>query len=269
MWREKLRLKKNNPVAGLYPFAKLWILALYSLCCLILSGMKTGGYPVYFMCAASIPLILAAVSGIFKKYIHAFGALCVPAGVILTAQAVLFPSAAYLWELDVLGLFTLKIYEAGLQKGMMLAFSLLNIGGIFLWLFQCTENKELVRAFEKKGMSPKAGYVFLSTLQMIPALQQSSRTIMCAQSARGVETRGNVFVRMKAFAAILIPLITGAVGSAEERVLTLEARGFTAKCAKTRVFDIEPNGRESIAVAAAAAFTIIIIAWRVITWASL
>ena len=42
-------------------------------------------------------------------------------------------------------------------------------------------------------------------------------------------------VRAKAFFPTLVPLILGAVIGSEERVLTLEARGFSMQCEKTPV----------------------------------
>jgi energy-coupling factor transport system permease protein len=142
----------------------------------------------------------------------------------------------------------------------------LSIGSIFVWFFQSTENKELVYVCEKKGMNPKAGYVLLSTLQMISVLQHNSKIIMSAQEARGVETKGNLIVRMKAFIPSLIPLILGAINNAEERVLTLESKGFTARCEKTRLFTVEPNGKERIALIIAAAAVALVLAWRIVLW---
>lgn len=264
MWREKLQIKKDNVIAGLYPFAKLWILGLFSVCCIILSTIKVEGYSVYLIYACAVPLLLAACTGIFGKFMSAFGKLIFLAVIILIAQAVLFPGPVSLWQYNVFGLFTVHIYEAGLQKGVGLAFTILDIAGIFVWLFQSTENKELVCAFEKKGMSPKAGYVLLSTLQMISVLQQSSKAIMSAQEARGVETKGNLIVRMKAFIPSIIPLVLGAINNTEERVLTLESKGFSSHCQKTRLFDIQPNGKEMLAQGIAIAATVLVIVWRVL-----
>ncbi len=266
MWREKLRIKKNNPIAGLYPFAKLWLLALYSVCVIVLSTAKVGGYSVYLIAAVAGPIILAAATGVLKKFLNVFCRISTLAAIILITQSTLFPDVVSIISIPFFGLFNIHVYEAGLQKGISLAFSVLNIGSIFVWLFKCTENKELVCAFEKNGLNPKAAYVLLSTLQMIAVLQQSSKVIMSAQEARGVETQGNLLVRMKAFMPSLIPLILGAINNTEERVLTLESKGFTAHCPKTRLFDIEPNGKEKLAVTVAAAITIIVILWRVLLW---
>ena len=48
-----------------------------------------------------------------------------------------------------------------------------------------------------------------------------------------------MIVRAKAFFPTLVPLILGAVIGSEERVLTLEARGFSMQCEKTHMFNLE------------------------------
>jgi len=266
MWRERLAVKKSNAIAGLYPLTKLWILTLYSCIVFILISIKVNGYPVFLMSAVFIPMILSAMTGVFRGYIKLISKIFIFALIIIVAQMLLFPGPNVLWQFPVFNWFSIRVYENGVQKGFTLAFSVLDIGGIFVWFFRCTENKELIYACEKRGMSPKAGYVLLSTLQMISVLQQSSRVIMSAQEARGVETKGNLKVRMKAFLPSLIPLILGAINNTEERVLTLESKGFTAHCKKTRLLTIEPNGKEKAALAAALIAFILVAVWRVLLW---
>ena len=87
MWAEKLRIRKNNVIADLYPLTKLWIAALYALCVLILGTMKIDGYPVYMMAAFLVVPILALLSGIFKKFLNVYKGILPCA--ILVVQALL------------------------------------------------------------------------------------------------------------------------------------------------------------------------------------
>ena len=266
MWREKLKIVKANPIAGLYPFTKLWMMCLYFFTVVVMATATIRGYPVYMLVPLALLFALTAATGIFKGFINVFSKLFLLAAIVLAAQSLLFPGAVLVWSRPVFGLFTLRVYENGLQKGLFLALNILSIGGIFIWFFQCTHNKEIVCACEKRGMSPKAGYVLLSTLQMIAVLQQSARVIMSAQEARGVETKGNLMIRVKALMPSLIPLVLGAIHNTEERVLTLESKGFTAKCPKTRLFDVEPNGKERTAMTVAVLITALLAGWRISLW---
>lgn len=266
MWQEKLRIHKGNVIADLYPFAKMWIVLFYSICSMVLGTVKIDGYPVYMMAAFIVVPILAIASGIWKKFFKVFKALIFLCVFILVVQALVVRGPEIVWTTSIFGLFNLTIYKLGLQTGLNLMFTIFNIGGIFAWFFQCTENKEIICACEKKGMHPKASYVLLSTLQMIKVLQQSSKVIMSAQQARGVETEGNIFVRAKAFVPSMIPLILGSISNTEERVLTLESKGFSVECPKTHLFDVQPGGNEKTAVIIAAFITILVLIWRVLMW---
>ena len=75
-----------------------------------------------------------------------------------------------------------------------------------------------------------------------------------------------MIVRAKAFFPSLVPLILGAVIGSEERVLTLEARGFSIQGEKTHLFNLEKSGAEKTAAAAAVMITILIIAGRIALW---
>ncbi|WP_312641912.1 energy-coupling factor transporter transmembrane component T [Hydrogenoanaerobacterium sp.] len=266
MWQEKLRIHKNNAIADLYPFAKLWILALYSVCSMILGTVKVDGYPVYMMGAFIVVPIIVLATGIWNKFITVFKKIVFLCVFIVVVQALLVKGNEIVWSMSVFGLFDLTVYKIGLQTGLNLMFTIFNIGGIFAWFFQCTENKELICACEKKGMSPKAAYVLLSTLQMITVLQQNSKVIMNAQQARGVETQGNLLVRTKAFIPSMIPLILGSISNTEERVLTLESKGFSVQCQKTHIFDVTPSGNEKKAIIVAIIITTLVIVWRVLMW---
>ena len=241
---EKIQIHKENKLAGLHPGAKLWVVILYTVCTFILNsihltevGLSLAVIPWFL-----VVLILCATSGAMKKCVKAF-------------KAVAF------WRFGIL-----RICEKGLRTAISLSFMVMDIAGIFVWYFQTTSNKEIARALEESGMNYKAVYVFTSSLSMIDILSGNSKTIMNAQKARGVETEGNMIVRAKAFFPTLVPLILGAVIGSEERVLTLEARGFSMQCEKTHMFNLEKSGLESTVKIASVVVTILVIAGRVALW---
>lgn len=121
-------------------------------------------------------------------------------------------------------------------------------------------------SLEKAGMSPKASYVVLSTLQMVPVLKKKSETIMNAQKARGVETEGNLIVRAKVFVPTIIPLVLSSITGTEERALTLEARGFSSGIRPTHLEDIEKTPADKTATVIITVLFIIAIAGRIALW---
>lgn len=269
MWQEKLRIVKANPIARLYPFSKLWIVLLYSVSAMLLGSIKVDGYPVYMMLAFIVVPVLSVLSGIWKKFYNIFTKILILCLFIVVLQSFLVKTDTVMFTINVFNLFSLNAYDGSVQYALHLSFTIMCMGGILVWFFGTTENKELIRACEKKGMGPKTAYVFLSTLQMIEIMQKNSKVIMNAQQARGVETEGNVIVRSKAFIPSMIPLVLSSVANTEERVLTLESKGFSVKGEKTHLFDVYPSGKEKLAVTIAVIFTALVIFWKVYLWIKL
>ena len=112
----------------------------------------------------------------------------------------------------------------------------LALGSFLLLFFMLTPVKDITAALSNAGLPPSGTYVVLSAIQMIPEMRKQSATIMDAQKTRGVETEGKLFTRIKAFVPTLGPLILSSIASTEERVITLESRGFTAPVPKTRLY---------------------------------
>ncbi|HBF38743.1 MAG TPA: energy-coupling factor transporter transmembrane protein EcfT, partial [Firmicutes bacterium] len=190
MFRERLNIIKGNPIAALYPTAKGWIVILYCICVSILATIQMNGYAIYLIPFFIMIPVLFAASGIWKKFFKLYKSIFIFIAFIFVVQALVIRSDEVLFHFGIL-----NIYQEGLRRATFLCFIILNISGILLWLFQTTETKEITYALEKMGISYKASFVFLSTFQMIEVLGKSSKTIMNAQRARGIETEGNLLVR--------------------------------------------------------------------------
>lgn len=260
---EKIQINKTNKMEGLHPGTKLWVALLYTFCSFIIGSMKFTQYKLALLLIPwyLVVVLLCAVSGQFRKCLHAFQKVFLVAGLIFIVQLFIVPGGSIVWEWKFL-----NIQEKGLQTAISLPFMILDIAGVFVWMFQTTSNKELARAMDESGINHKVAYVFTNSLQMIDVLGDNSRTIMDAQRARGIETEGNVFVRAKAFFPTLVPLILGGITSSEERVLTLEARGFSMQCEKTHLFNLKRSGWEKAAKGISIAVTVLVIAGRVALW---
>lgn len=261
MWREKLRIKKTNRIQALYPSVKLLIVIVYSFGSFIMSTILYGGYPVFLIPWFFILPILAICSGVAKKFLQGFFKIFFVAGFIFLVQCFVIRGDAYLWSFGFL-----KLSRLGLVTGLNLGFSLMNIAGIFLWMFKTTENKEIARALEKSGLHYILIYVFMSSLQMIEVLGRNSKIIMNAQQARGVETDGHIFVRAKAFFSVIVPLIMVAITGAEERALALQSRGFDVRGPKTSIFEVERSPHDGITKVIAIAVAFIVASLRVYLW---
>ena len=127
-----------------------------------------------------------------------------------------------------------------------------------------TTAKDFTLSLEKKGLNPKITFILMLTLQMIPEMQKQSKIIMDSQRSRGVETEGNIFIRAKALIPVFIPLVLSSIANTEERVITLESRGFSSETKRTRLYDIEKSKYDTPFTVVLLIYIILCIVWRVL-----
>jgi energy-coupling factor transport system permease protein len=260
---EKIQICKKNKIAGLYPTTKFQVVILFSISTIVLNSIKLTDFKLALLLIPWFLFVpfMFAITGEFKKCMKAMKAISFIAIFIMVVQTFIVSGGKTLWMWHFIA-----IREKGLQTGLSLCFLILNIAGIFVWLFQSTSTKEITRCLEDTKMSFKVAYIFASTLEMIKVFSSKSKIILDAQRARGVETEGNLKIRMKAFFPTLVPLILGGIIGSEERVLTLEARGFSMKGNRTHLFNLEKSGYEKGILAISIIITILILAGRIYLW---
>lgn len=246
--------QKENKIVALYPMTKFYITIAIVIVAVILPGIISKA-----ICFVGLN-ILALASGVYRTFVkrvkNSVGVLFIILVIIQT-----FFSAG-----DTI-LFSFWIFNAkleGLLFALKLGFILANVGGCLIWFFAVTTEKDFVLALEKKGLSSKASYVVLSTLQMVPVLKKRSETIMNAQRARGVETEGNLLVRAKVFVPTIVPLVLSSIQGTEERALTLEARGFSVETKSTHLYDIEPRPVDRIVTVITLITFVLIVVGRIL-----
>lgn len=115
-------------------------------------------------------------------------------------------------------------------EGVMYALStvvtlLIFLGGFYL-MNRTTYTGELVADLMERGLPPKAGYLVLASLNVVPQMKRRMATIQEAQMARGLDTGGDVISRLKATVPLLGPVVMSSLTDAEERSMTLETHGF-------------------------------------------
>ena len=80
---------------------------------------------------------------------------------------------------------------------------------------------------ERRGVSPRIAFVALASVQTVPAMVDRAMTITAAQRARGLDTEGSIWRRVRGVVPLAGPVLLGSIGEVEERSMALEARGFT------------------------------------------
>lgn len=249
-------MSQDNKIVSLYPLTKFYLAIVIVIASIMMPGIISK-----LACFLVINL-LAAVSGVWSIFIrrvkNSVGVLFI---VLVIIQTLFYPTGKVI--------FSFWIFDAkweGLLFALKLGLTLMCVGGSLIWFFAVTLEKDFVLSLEKQGMSPKASYVVLSTLQMVPVLKKKSETIMNAQKARGVETEGNLLVRAKVFVPTIIPLVLSSITGTEERALTLEARGFSSGIRPTHLEDIERKPADKTANILITIMLILVIIGRIALW---
>lgn len=127
----------------------------------------------------------------------------------------------------------ITFYKEGLSYAFALSMRVINILLAFAILVLTTKPSELIEALVKKGLSPRFGYVLSSALQIIPQMMSAVGSIMDAQRSRGLETEGNLAVRIRAFFPLIGPVVMGSLIETRERAMALEVRAFNSREKKT------------------------------------
>jgi len=101
------------------------------------------------------------------------------------------------------------------------------ISGAITLFYLTTPPGELVLDLERRGVSPRIAFVALASVQTVPAMVDRAMTITAAQRARGLDTEGSIWRRVRGVVPLAGPVLLGSIGEVEERSMALEARGFT------------------------------------------
>jgi len=125
----------------------------------------------------------------------------------------------------------------GLLLGLKYFFRLANFIMIAYVLIFTTHPSDLINSLLKIGLPKQLGYAVLATTQFIPLMINDAKTIMDAQQARGLETKGNVVKRVLGFTPMIMPVILSSIDSAYERTISLEIRSFFNSTKRTSFRD--------------------------------
>lgn len=218
--------KSNAPgpqpsvIEALNPMTK--ILAVFSL------GFSTLIFPNSWLGLAII-VFLFVVAGM-AKMLPAFAKIMFGFGIPVTVM-LMFIQGGYSPknETIIANIGFLHIGLEGVLYALKIITTVLVFIGTFYIMNKTTYTGKLVAALTASGLPPKAGYLVLASLNVVPQMQRRIGVIKEAQNARGVETGGGLMSRMKAYIPLMGPVVMSSLTDAQERGMTLETRGFGIK----------------------------------------
>jgi len=121
----------------------------------------------------------------------------------------------------------------GLRFAVEILLRILAITGAITLFYLTTAPAALVLDLERRGVSPRVAFVALASVQTVPAMVERAITIAAAQRARGLDTEGSIWRRLRGVMPLAAPVLLGSIAEVEERTMALEARGFTRPGSRT------------------------------------
>lgn len=123
----------------------------------------------------------------------------------------------------------LDFHSGGLMFGLETGTRLLVLAVTLLIFFTSTSLKEMAKFLDRIGLPNQLVMTFLLTLHFVEQLPLQFERIFTAQEARGAPVRSKVSGRIRAFLAILTPLVLSSIVDSIDRGMALELRGFHGK----------------------------------------
>lgn len=188
------------------------------------TAVAVGGLLGPTIVVAVAVLMPAALAGVLRRLVQTSLVFALP----LAASAFLvnlffFPGA----QTVLLRLGPISATAEGLAFALEILARILAISGAVTLFYLTTVPGHLVVDLERRGISPRIAFVANASVQTVPAMVERAAQITAAQRARGLDTEGSVWRRLRGIVPIVGPVILGSIAEVEERTMALEARGFS------------------------------------------
>jgi len=218
-----LYVEKNSLIHKIDPISKLLFVVISIAISYIVPTISV------VLGSVVISILLLIIGKVFRHILPIIGVSLILILSIIIVQGLFHPES----KTPLFTLGGIVFYKEGISYALLLTLRVINILCAFGVLILTTKPDELIETLIKKGMSPKLGYIFLSVLQIVPQMRATMGKITDAQRSRGMETQGNVWIRMKALFPLIGPVVLNSLNDTRERAIALEIRGFNAKGVKT------------------------------------
>ncbi|HLR61804.1 MAG TPA: energy-coupling factor transporter transmembrane component T [Lentibacillus sp.] len=249
-----LYVEKNSIIHNIDPLTKLLYVFVSIAATYIVPAHE------FVLLVAAFSLLLLVLGKVFVKILPIIAISIILIISIIIVQGMFHPDN----ETILFSVGVITFYQEGLSYAALLTLRVINMLSAFGVLILTTKPDELIERLIKKGMSPKIGYVFLSVLQIIPQMRATMAKITDAQRSRGMETEGNLLVRLKAFFPLIGPVVLNSLNDTRERAIALEMRGFNTKGKKTFLNESQEYPYRKVMQLLLAAGLIAAIMWRIL-----
>jgi energy-coupling factor transport system permease protein len=169
-------------------------------------------------------LVPALVAGVLRNLVRTSVLLALPIAIsVLVVNLFFYPDG----RTELLRVGPVVATGEGLAFALEILARIMAMSGAVTLFYLTTRAGDLVIDLERRGVSPRMAFVANASVQTVPAMVERAAQITDAQRARGLDTEGSLFRRLRGVVPIVGPVILGSITEVEDRTMALEARGFT------------------------------------------
>lgn len=199
----------------------LWLLVLGIAILSLLSGIPISFLNRLILITLPFAVILLLIHGILNKWYGITPLVVIPAAVPLIGG----------WTF---------LYKEGTLFGLGMAARTYALMLSMPMIIYTTDMNKFVLALIKFGVPYKITFVFTTALRFAPLLIQEMQAIQDAQRLRGLDTaKMSILQRGKILAAMVVPLILGAMTKSMQLEIALQAKAFSGSSKRTYLHKIE------------------------------
>jgi energy-coupling factor transport system permease protein len=237
------------------PTTKLALAALEAVACFLVPGW----WPLAILAV----VVAVAVAARRLRGLALLAAAASPiVGSILVVNLFLLPGATD----PILRLGPLAPTWSGLWFGLQTVVRLFAFSSAIALVYLTTAVDDMLADLAHRGLGRRAVFVVGAAVQTVPRTVERAAEIVDAQRARGLDTEGRFWRRVRGVVPLAAPVVFGALTEVEARTMALEARAFTAPVRQTLLRVPADTVVDRAARWAAAVALVALIALRVTGW---
>lgn len=242
----------------LNPLTKLLLAIVSTALAIILGGLLAPA--IIVLVAVLAP---AALAGILPRLLRTALLLSLPIAIsVLVVNLFFYPAGReVLFQLG-----PIRATAEGLGFAVETLARIGAISGAITLFYLTTPPAELVLDLERRGVPARLAFVAIASVQTVPAMVERAAAITAAQRARGLDTEGSPWKRIRGVLPLAGPVLLGSIAEIEERTMSLEARGFTRPGRRTLLWSPPDSGGQQLARWTMLALIPVLIAVRVLGW---
>lgn len=225
-----------SPIHRLNPLTKLLLAAVSTILAVVLGGLVA---PAVIVALAVI--VPALIAGILPRLLRTALLLSLPIAIsVLLVNLLFYPAGReILFQVG-----PIRATAEGLGFALETLARIGAISGAITLFYLTTPPAELVLDLERRGVPARLAFVAIASVQTVPAMVERAAAITAAQRARGLDTEGSAWKRIRGIVPLAGPVLLGSIAEIEERTMSLEARGFTRPGRRTLLWSPPDSGTQ-------------------------